>query len=284
MVLSIDELLVLLHEDAPYGDITTTAVVPDTECRAEITAKEEGVVAGLWEAGALFSHFGVKVEQHVRDGAEVHAGAVLMTLDGKAHAILLIERTSLNLIGHMSGIATTTRRLVQAARKHCPGARVAATRKTCPGLRGLDKKAVGLGGGDPHRFSLSDQILIKDNHLALVPLKDAIISAKKAGFSPRIEVEVTTPEEALMAAKLGAEIIMLDNMTQEKVRETLDTLTAQGERERCLVELSGGIDEQSIARYAGCRVDIVSSGAITHSAPFLDVSLTILPAVRSISL
>ena len=284
-MLSIDDLLGFLKEDAPFGDITTeSVVVPDRECRAEITAKEEGVVAGLTEAGALFSHLGVSVQQHERDGAEVGAGDVLMTLDGMAHAILLAERTSLNLIGHMSGIATKTRRLVQAARKHCPGTKVAATRKTCPGLRELEKKAVGLGGGDPHRFSLSDQVLIKDNHLSLVPLKEAIVLAKNAGFSPRIEVEVTSPGDALVAARLGAEIIMLDNMAPERVRETLDMLTAEGLRERCLVELSGGIDEDSIAQYAGCRVDIVSSGAITHSAPFLDVSLSILPAVRSISL
>ncbi|HII67502.1 MAG TPA: carboxylating.nicotinate-nucleotide diphosphorylase, partial [Thermococcaceae archaeon] len=166
-------LLRFLEEDTPFGDVTSEAVIPeDLEAEAVILAKQDGVIAGLEEAKALFEHFGVKVELKVKDGDEVKKGTVVINLKGNARKILLVERTALNIIGRMSGIATQTRKLVGKVRAVNPKVRVAGTRKTL--LKPLDKKAILIGNGEPHRFSLSDAILIKDNHLALVPLEEAI--------------------------------------------------------------------------------------------------------------
>ena len=169
----LDILLAYIDEDCPQGDITSEAVIPDITCGATIKAEDDGIVAGLEEAKMLFSHFGISVKSGARDGDEVRRGDEILSIRGSARSILLVERTVLNIIGRMSGIATQTRKMVEivsAVNKKC---RVAATRKTCPGFRIFDKKAVIIGGGEPHRFCLSDGILIKDNHLALVPLRDA---------------------------------------------------------------------------------------------------------------
>ena len=182
------------------------------------------IAAGLEEAGALFSHFGVEVEagdQRWRDGKP---GDVLLSLSGRAKKILLVERTALNIIGRMSGIATQTRTMADLVRAEDPRCRVAGTRKTCPGFRALDKKAVVLGGGDPHRSGLSDGILIKDNHLALVPVSEAIARAKAASAYRKIEIEVENAGDALAAARAGADILLFDNMTPDSVRKTIGNL------------------------------------------------------------
>ena len=275
-MIPIDDLLRFIREDAPWGDATSEAVVPDVACRAVIRAKDTGTVAGLEEARALFEHFGVTVRQRIPDGRAVAPGETLLELDGPARAVLLVERTALNIIGRMSGIATRTREAVEAVRAVSPDVRVAATRKTAPGLRMLDKKAVVLGGGDPHRYSLSDMVLIKDNHLALVPLAEAIRKAKARSCYRAVEVEVETAQDAVEAAAAGADVVLLDNMSPEAVRETVGALAARGLRERVTLEVSGGVAGGALARYAATGIDIISMGALTHTVRNFDVSLDIL--------
>ena len=275
-MVTLEYLLKFIDEDAPAGDVTSDAIIPEVTCHAEIRAEREGVIAGLAEAGLLFSHFGVEVQEKTRDGMTVKNGDVLLVLFGPAKKILLVERTALNIIGRMSGIATQTKALtdmVQAENSRC---RVAGTRKTCPGLRALDKKAVVLGGGDPHRTGLSDGVLIKDNHLALVPASDAIARAKAASAYRKIEIEVETPEEAVTAARAGADILLLDNMTPDGVRKTLSGLEATGLRERITIELSGGITAETVREYAKAGPDLISLGALTHTVRNFSVTLEIL--------
>lgn len=268
-------LLRFLEEDAPFGDVTSEAVIPeDLEAEAVIIAKQDGVIAGLEEAKALFEHFGVKVELKVKDGDEVKKGTVVIKLKGNARKILLVERTALNIIGRMSGIATQTRKLVGKIRAVSPKVKVAGTRKTL--LKALDKKAILIGNGEPHRFSLSDAILIKDNHLALVPLEEAIKRAKAFSVYKIVEVEVESLEDALKAAKAGTDVIMLDNMTPEQIKEVLEALKRERLRDKVKIEVSGGITEENIQDYAKLDIDVISLGALTHSVKNFDVSLEIL--------
>ena len=268
-------LLSFIREDAPYGDITTEAVIGDVRCHAVISTREAGLIAGLEEAAALFSHFGVTILDQTPDGCEVTPGNIVMSLDGPARGILLVERTALNIIGRMSGIATRTSHLSSLLSSAGSTTRIAATRKTAPGMRMLDKKAVVLGGGDPHRMNLSDGILIKDNHLALVSLEVAIQRAKQRSMYRNIEVEVSTPADAVSAAKAGADILLLDNMTPELVRETLGICTTHGLRDQLIIEVSGTIDETNLLSYAIPGVDRISAGILTHTVRNFDVSLDI---------
>ena len=275
----LDYLLRFIEEDAPYGDLTSSAIIPDITCDAVIRAEQGGTIAGLDEAALLFSHYGVSVKQRMADGTTVRKNDMLLSLNGDAKKILLIERTALNIIGRMSGIATQTRKLSGIASSVNPRCRIAATRKTCPGFHVLDKKAVTIGGGDPHRMNLSDGILIKDNHLALVPLGIAIEAAKKSSVYKKIEVEAETPENALLAAKAGADIIMLDNMSPTQITRTIKMLELEGLRQRVIIELSGGIDESSLARYAELDVDVISLGVLTHTVKNFSVNLEIIPRI-----
>ena len=281
-MIPIEDLLRFIREDAPWGDVTSETVVPDVTCRAVVRAKSQGIVAGLSEARRLFEHFGVTVRERSADGRAVAPGTVLLDLDGPARAILLVERTALNIIGRMSGIATRTREAVKAVRAVSPDVRVAATRKTAPGLRVLDKKAVILGGGDPHRYTLSDMVLIKDNHLALTPLAEAIRRAKKESLYRVVEVEVETVEDAVTAAGAGADIVLLDNMTPDTVREAVRALAGRGLRDRLTLEVSGGVGEDTLAGYAATGVDVISMGALTHTVRNFDVSLDILKGICTV--
>jgi len=276
----IQYLLRLIEEDSPFGDITSDAVIPDCTCRAVIRAEQDGIIAGIGEASALFEHFGVVTGPGKQDGDPVLPHDTVLSLEGSAKGILLVERTALNIIGRMSGIATQTRKLVDRVSSVNSRCRIAATRKTSPGFRALDKKAVQLGGGDPHRMSLSNGILIKDNHLVLVPLEDAIRAAKAVSAYRMIEVEVETPYDALIAAKEGADIILLDNMTPHRVQETLAGLKRADLRDRVVIELSGGIDETSLPEYAALDVDVISMGVLTHTVKNFSVTLEILPHTR----
>ncbi|MCQ8893405.1 MAG: carboxylating nicotinate-nucleotide diphosphorylase [Methanolinea sp.] len=269
-------LLSYLGEDAPFGDITTDAIVGQETCEARICARQAGVVAGMDEASLLFSASGVTFEPLVGDGSRVGPGATLASLRGPAKSILLVERTALNILGRMSGIATETRHLQDLLDAAGTGCRVAATRKTCPGLRLLDKKAVTIGGGDPHRMSLSDGILIKDNHLALVPLETAIARARAFSRYRKLEVEVESPREAVQAARAGADILLLDNMAPAEVEETVRMLRDAGLLGKVLIEVSGGITRDTICDYAIEGVDLVSVGAITHSVRNLDIGLDVV--------
>ena len=275
----LDYLLQFIEEDAPFGDVTSAAIIPDISCNAVIRAEQEGIIAGLEEASILFSHFGVSVTHLAKDGDAVCQNDSLLLLNGDAKKILLVERTALNIIGRMSGIATQTRKITDIVSAINPDCRVAATRKTCPGFRILDKKAVKIGGGDPHRMNLSDGILIKDNHLALVSPATAIQAAKKGTAYKKIEIEVETPENALFAAKAGADIIMLDNMSPGQITRTISVLKSEGLRDRVIIELSGGIDEGSLPRYAALDVDVISLGALTHSVRNFSVNLEIIPKI-----
>jgi nicotinate-nucleotide pyrophosphorylase (carboxylating) len=273
----IEYLLRFIEEDSPFGDVTSDAVIPQRPCRAVIRAEQEGVIAGIGEACALFMHFGIRAEPLKHDGDIVLPEDIVLSLSGNAKGILLVERTALNILGRMSGVATQTRILVNRVSSINSRCRIASTRKTGPGLRALDKKAVHLGGGDPHRMSLSDGILIKDNHLMLVPLTDAIRAARALSVYRKVEVEVETPEDALTAAQEGADIILLDNMGPERVQETLACLKQAGLRDRVIIELSGGIDETTLSEYAVLDVDVISMGALTHSVKNFSVTLEILP-------
>lgn len=270
-----DLLLSFIREDAPFGDITSDAVIGDARCHASIVARQDGVIAGLEEAAFLFRQFGVGVEPRTADGNEVRAGAVVLDLEGPARSILLVERTALNIIGRMSGIASRTRRWVLLVGQMEQGCRIAATRKTAPGLRKLDKKAVLIGGGDPHRLSLSDGILIKDNHLALVPMEEAVRAARRASRYRKVEIEVASPEEAMVAANAGAEILLLDNMNPGQVAATISLLEERGLKKRVLIEVSGGITEENLLSYALPGVDLISAGTLTHSVQNFDISLDI---------
>jgi nicotinate-nucleotide pyrophosphorylase (carboxylating) len=276
--LHLDELLEFLKEDVPAGDVTSDAVIPDVSCNAVIRAEHEGIVAGAAESAALFSHFGLSVTRVKNDGDTVNAGDVILRLAGRAKAILLVERTALNIMGRMSGIATATHALAGVVRSVSPACRVAGTRKTSPGFRRFDKKAIVIGGGDPHRMNLSDGILIKDNHLAVVPLETAIRAARTHSAYKKIEVEVESSADAIRAAEAGADIIMLDNMAPGQAMETVSALEKCGMRDRVTIEISGGINENTLRDYAACGVDVISMGALTHTVKNFSLSLEILPA------
>ncbi|ASJ15658.1 nicotinate-nucleotide pyrophosphorylase [Thermococcus chitonophagus] len=268
-------LLRFLEEDTPYGDVTSEAVIPENvNAKAVIIAKQDGIIAGVEEAKALFEHFGVRVSVKKKDGEEVRKGDVILELEGNARAILLVERTALNIMGRMSGIATETRKLVEKVRKVNPNVKVAGTRKSL--LRLLDKKAIMIGGGEPHRFSLSDAILIKDNHLALVPLEEAIKRAKAFSVYKIVEVEVENLGDAIRAAELGADVVMLDNMKPQEIEKVVEELKRRGLRDKVRIEVSGGITPENIEEYAKLDIDVISLGYLTHSVKNFDVSLEIL--------
>ncbi|MEM3536429.1 MAG: carboxylating nicotinate-nucleotide diphosphorylase [Candidatus Bathyarchaeia archaeon] len=273
-----EKLRRMLAEDLGQGDITTAAIVP-VECsvKAEVTAKEAGVVAGIEEAEILLESLGLQTEALVADGEEVKANQVLMRIHGNARTILSAERTLLNVLSHMSGIATTTRKVVEKLRKAGFKTTVACTRKTAPGLLYFDKKAVLVGGGDTHRLHLDDMILIKDNHIAVAGnVKNAIKRAKeKASFSKKIEVEISKAEDALAAAKAGADIIMFDNFSPKQIEEAVKLLKKAGFLGKVLLEASGGITSENVIAYASAGVDIVSLGEITDSPKTLDINLKI---------
>ncbi|WP_099212512.1 carboxylating nicotinate-nucleotide diphosphorylase [Thermococcus henrietii] len=274
-MIHVSYLLRFIEEDAPFGDVTSEAVIPEgTKARAVIIAKEDGIIAGVEEAKALFEYFSVKVSVRKRDGEAVNRGDVILELEGDARAILLVERTALNVMGRMSGIATEVRNLVEKVRAVNPKVRVAGTRKSL--LRPIDKRAILIGGGEPHRFSLSDAILIKDNHLALVPLEEAIRRAKAFSVYKVVEVEVESLEDALKAARAGADVIMLDNMSPAEIVETIEALKREGLRDRVKIEVSGGITPENIEEYAGLDIDVISLGYLTHSVKNFDVSLEVL--------
>jgi len=270
-------MLRFIEDDAPFGDITSSLVIPDITCNAIMKAEQGGIIAGLTEVSTLCSHFDITVKQSAKDGDIVRKNDMILSLSGDAKKILLVERTALNIVGRMSSIATQTRKMVDIVSSVNPQCRVAATRKTCPGFQIFDKKAVQIGGGDPHRMNLSDGILIKDNHLALVPLISAIRAAKNVSVFKKIEVEVETSDDALIAATTGADIIMLDNMSPDLVARTIELLKRKGMRERILIELSGGITESSLINYAALDVDIISLGFLTHSVCNFSVNLEIVP-------
>jgi len=264
---------VALEEDLGHGDLTSPLCVPEgTQASAEIIAKEPGVLAGMAAAREVARQVdeAIRFEGLKQDSDPLEAGTVVARVSGPAPSLLAFERTALNFLQQLSGVATLTRAFVdRVAGTHTV---VVDTRKTAPGLRALQKAAVVAGGGRNHRFGLYDAILIKDNHLRLAGGVANALRAARAGasFVVKIEIEVTTPADAELAADLGADVIMLDNMTPEAVQESLARING-----RALTEVSGNVTLETIRRYAQLGVDIISVGALTHSAPALDLSLEI---------
>ncbi len=271
-----DKLKALLAEDIGQGDVTAAIIPADLKVDAEVIAKEAGVVAGIEEATLLAQSLGLKVTKQLADGSPVKTKQILMVLSGNAQTILTVERTLLNLLSRMSGIATKTSLIAEKLQSAGVKTRIAATRKTAPGLMYFDKKAVMIGGGDPHRLHLDDMLLIKDNHLVIFGSVELAVKAAKAkaSFTKKIEVEVTSVDNALKAAEAGADIVMLDNFKPQDAKSACDTLRKAGFG-NVMVELSGGLTDDNLMQYAGANVDVISMGALTHSVKALDISLEI---------
>jgi nicotinate-nucleotide pyrophosphorylase (carboxylating) len=270
-----EKLRQILAEDIGQGDVTAQAIIPpNLTVKAMVTAKEEGIAAGIEETIILAEYLGLSVKAKVADGEKIKNKQVLMEISGDAQTILCAERTMLNLLSRMSGIATATRTLTKKLENAGSRAKIAATRKSAPGLLYFDKKAVTIGSGDPHRLHLDDMILIKDNHLVIVgSVEDAVKKAKaNASFSKKIEVEVTKAEDAMQAAKAGADIIMLDNFSPKQAKDAGEMLKKAGFA-HVLLEVSGGITSKNLLEYAAAQVDIISMGELTHSVKALDISL-----------
>jgi nicotinate-nucleotide pyrophosphorylase (carboxylating) len=270
------DLARLVYEDIGFEDLTTQALIPPSMIiRGRIVAQEEGVVAGLELASSIFREFSIQTSLKKQDGDWVAPWEVLMEVEGEARSILSVERTALNLLMRMSGIATLTHRIIEMVREVNPTVIIAGTRKTTPGLQFFEKDAIRVGGGDTHRYRLDDAVLIKDNHLALVgSVTEAVERARKhASFTKKIEVEADTLDQALQAAQAGADIVLLDNMSPDQIRTVLSLLKNGGLRDKVLVEASGGINPDNIMAYAKLEVDVISTGYITHSARSLNLNL-----------
>ena len=264
----------MLEEDEGFGDITSNAVVDKgKEITAMIISKEEGILAGMDIIREVFEEYGVKVKFWLSDGSKISKNDLLMSVSGDARTILLLERTVLNLSMRMSGVATAANHYVNLVDGY--DVRVAGTRKTSPAIAKFDKYALGVGGADTHRFSLDDMVLIKDNHIATCesPL-DALLKAKaNVSFSKKIEIEVETLDDAVECVENGADIVMLDNMMPYDVKKVIDKLNELNIRQNSLIEVSGGITDDTIEEYAKLGVDIISIGALTHSSRSLNFSM-----------
>ncbi|MBV9561617.1 MAG: carboxylating nicotinate-nucleotide diphosphorylase [Bradyrhizobium sp.] len=273
---AIDEAVArALDEDlGRAGDVTSMATIPETtRAQAVMVARQAGIIAGLPLAVATFQKLSpdTEITPHVRDGAAVEKGKPVLTLAGPARAILTGERTALNFVGRLSGIATLTSDYVR--RTDGTKLRVCCTRKTTPGLRALEKYAVRCGGGFNHRFGLDDAVLIKDNHIAVAGGVRAVLARARGhvGHLVKLEIEVDTLEQLREVLDTGlADVVLLDNMEIATLREA--ARLAQG---RVVLEASGGLTLETIAAIATTGVDYVSSGALTHSAPNFDVAIDI---------
>ncbi len=264
----------MLAEDEGFGDITSNVVVEEgKEASAYIVSKDDGILAGIDVIRELFEEHGVNVGFWLAEGSKIADGDVLISLKGDARTILLLERTALNLMMRMSGVASAANRYVDLIKDY--DVRIAGTRKTSPAIGKFDKHALNVGGADTHRFGLDDMVLIKDNHIAAcgTPL-EALLKAKgNTSFSKKIEIEVETLDDAIECVKNGADIVMLDNMSPDEVSDVIDELEKLNIRGNSLIEVSGGITEETILDYADLGVDIISIGALTHSSRSLNFSL-----------
>jgi nicotinate-nucleotide pyrophosphorylase (carboxylating) len=269
-----------LAEDlAPLGDITSALLPPGATAAARFVPRRDGVVAGTacaTEAFAQLDH-AVELQWAVADGDRVAAGQVIGTVTGPVASILTGERTALNFLCHLSGVATLTRRFVDAAARG-GGARVWDTRKTTPGLRTLQKAAVRAGGAVNHRGNLSEWVMFKDNHLALLGIHEAVAAAKASWPGKLVHVEATDLDELQQALEAGADAVLLDNMTPEQAAEAVavaEGWAAEHGGRRPLLECSGGITMETAAAYSASGVDLLSTSQITQSAPALDIGLDI---------
>jgi nicotinate-nucleotide pyrophosphorylase (carboxylating) len=261
----------LLEDLGRAGDLTSDAIVPvDRIATTALVARQSGIVAGLDLATLAFRLIEPRIEVtvHCPDGSEVAPGKVIASISGPARGVLTAERTVLNFLGHLSGIATVTHAVVTAIRGH--KARIVCTRKTTPGLRSLEKYAVRAGGGANHRFGLDDAVLIKDNHIAVAGGIEAAVERARAGVGHlvKIEVEVDTLDQLDAALRLGVDAVLLDNMTSDELRQAV---TMVGDR--AITEASGRLTPATAPAVAATGVDLISIGWLTHSAPVLDIGL-----------
>ena len=272
-----ESLVRFLREDIGQGDLTSQYTVnKDLKSSSQIICKSEiAVVAGLEEAKIIFEICNCDSKALVNDGDIVKRGIRVMKINGNTRAILKAERTALNLIMRMSGIATDTKKFVDIVKTVSKDIKVMGTRKTAPGLRYFDKKSIKLGGGHSHRNTLDELILIKDNHLAVsTSIQSAISNARlKAGKNMMIECEVSNKKSSVEAIKSGADIIMLDNFTPEMAQKTISYLRKSGLREKVLIEISGGVNISNIKDYALALPDMISIGSLTHSSNSIDFSM-----------
>lgn len=272
-----ESLIRFLREDIGQGDLTSEYVVDkDLKSSSFIICKSElAVVAGLEEAQTIFDICKCDSKVLVKDGDVVKNGCKVMTIKGRTRSILKAERTALNLIMRMSGIATDTKKFVDIVRTVSKDIRITGTRKTAPGLRFFDKKSIELGGGYAHRNTLDEMILIKDNHLAVTnSIREAISMARqKVGKNIMIECEVSDTKSSVEAIKSGADIIMLDNFSPQQAQETISYLKKSGLRKKILVEISGGVNLSNIKEYAYALPDMISVGSLTHSSKSVDFSM-----------
>lgn len=273
-------LLNFLREDIGRGDITSNSVLkPNLLASSTILCKdsEQAVVAGLRELGIVFDLCKCSCTALVDEGSMVSRGNEVMRIKGRARDILKAERTALNLLMRMSGIATETKKFVEVVKKISKDIEIAGTRKTAPGLRSFDKKAIKIGGGRTHRNSLDEMVLIKDNHLVLTgSIGESISSAKKlVGNNIKVECEVTDLQSAIEAINFGADIIMLDNFSPQEVENATRVLKELGLRQKCLLEISGGISLANVSQFAKSNPDIISVGSLTHSVKSVDFSLEV---------
>ncbi|MCK6604262.1 MAG: carboxylating nicotinate-nucleotide diphosphorylase [Ignavibacteriaceae bacterium] len=277
MIKLVDRIIELaLEEDIKSGDITTDAIIPDDALgQADFLVKEDGVIAGLEVVERIFRIFdeNLSFQKYFEDGAAVSKGTKVASVTGNISSILKTERTALNFLQRMSGIATLTSKYVKEVSG--TGVKILDTRKTAPGLRITDKMAVKLGGAENHRIGLFDMYLIKDNHIkAAGSIKKAaeLVRAHQSQEESayKIEIEVSSPDQIEEAVSAGADVIMLDNFTPAMMREAVKQINR-----RALVEASGGITLETIREYAETGIDYISTGALTHSAKALDISMKI---------
>lgn len=267
-----------LAEDlTPLGDVTSALIPAGTQATAAIVPRQSGVLAGRACAMEAFQQVdpGLKVTWYVSDGDQATAGAKVAEVTGELATILTAERTALNFLCHLSGIATLTARFVAATEVDGGTLRVWDTRKTTPGLRSLEKAAVRAGGGSNHRGNLSEWVMLKDNHLALLPIAEAVAQARRRWPGRTVQVECADQEMVRQAVAADADVLLLDNMAPDQVRAAVDEVRATHPR-RPLLEISGGITLETIDDYAATGADLVSIGALTHSAPVLDIGLDVV--------
>jgi len=264
------QLSQFLAEDIGKGDITSN-LLPKKKITVKIISRENAIVAGVSYAKEIFKLKGCSSKILKKDGSKIKPNQTIMIISGNAGNILTCERTALNLLTRMSGIATQTNNLVRKIPKKT---KLYATRKTAPGLRYFDKEAVEIGGGKKHRLTLDEMVMIKDNHIAIGDSLLSLIKKTKKKYK-KFEVEVENTPDAVLAAKEGATIIMLDNFTPAQIKKTIQTLKNQKLRNKVLLEASGGITAKNISKYGQTEVDIISVGSITNSVKGIDMSLEI---------
>ena len=271
-------ILSALKEDITSEDVSTNSVMPHPQAgEVDLICKEDGIICGLQVFERVFTLLDEKttVEFLVQDGAEVHKGQLMAKVHGDIRTLLCGERTALNYLQRMSGIATYTHSVAELLKG--TGIKLLDTRKTTPNNRIFEKYAVRIGGGNNHRYNLSDGVLLKDNHIGAAGVKEAIAAAKEyAPFVRKIEVEVENLDMVKEAVEAGADIIMLDNMDTDALKEAIAYIDGRAE-----IEVSGNVTKENIARLTELGVDYISSGALTHSAPILDISLKNLHPVEN---